>query len=173
MTALLEAFDRQAEKQAAEVIGEPPKSVFQELRNFLLREAENHDHQTKQHEIGGLLKLGQDQRLTKVFLGPSFDKNEPESLSRKPFLLGSGGSLSFGLVLRESEGVTHLESARFQFKSKADQILRYDVTPQARDLLREPRAHYHWSADLRLPAPILHPRHILEVIFRIVDPYLS
>ena len=167
---VLEAFDLVAARHADEVIGHPPKVVFLELRRYLLSEAEQNGHQTKQHEIAGLLKIDSGKTGATIVLGPTFDKGTSEDGS---FVFGSGGRLSFGLVLKERDGKSILESARFHYKSKTEQIMRYDVTPQARDLLHDPRAHYHWADDLRLPAPILHPRHILEVLFRVVDPQMK
>ena len=116
MKALLEAFDLASANQAAEIIQHPPNGVFKELRTYLLREAEQNSHQTKQHEIAKLLRQGNGHEGV-IFLGPSFDKGESSSGS---FLFGSGGSLSFGLVLKESGGKSILESARFHFKSKSE-----------------------------------------------------
>jgi len=170
VNAWLEAFDFALAKHMDEVIPDRPKEVFKQLRAYLLHEAEQNNHQTQQHEVFGLLKERQNHNGFTIFLGPSFDK---EQSTAKPFVLGSGGSLSFGLVLKDSNGRSILEAARFHFRSKTEQVLRYDVIPEPRNLLRDPRAHYHWANDLRLPAPVLHPRHILEVLFRVVDPQLK
>ena len=170
MNAWLEAFDAKIAEQMEEAIPHPPKEVFKRLRVYLLKEAEQQNHQTQQHEVSGLLKQQQDHNRFIIFLGPAFDK-EPSAL--KPFVLGSGGSLSFGLVLKDSNGGSILEAAFFHFRSKKAQVIRYDITPKPRDLLDDPRAHYHWADDLRLPAPVLHPLHILEVLFRVVDPQLK
>ena len=168
---LLQAFDQQLEASVAGLAIPSAKVFMTEIRALLMKIAKPENHPTKPWDIQGLVRITHDKRegTTAVELGPTSDKGEEKS----HFRFASGGRLCFGFTLKESGARSSILSARIHYCSRSGREFRYDVIPEAKHPLTETRAHYHWSKDLRLPAPAMHPRHVLEVICSVVDGQLD
>jgi hypothetical protein len=163
------ALDTRTKEQVLGHVLGPSRTVFSEIRAYLIRRAEE---LAEDNNPWTLLRFAPPAKgISLIALGPTIDKG-PTS---EHFRFDSGARLSFGLTLKEQDHGSRLVSFRYHYHlpdGHSPGYLRFDLNESLHaDPLTEPCCHLHPGLeDVRIPSTLLNPLEILDRIFFGIDP---
>jgi hypothetical protein len=167
------AMDQATQSEILSMQLGPPRTVFSELRAYLIRRAD--EIGVEENNPWTLLRyVPPDKGLCYIALGPSVDKGPTPS----HFRFESGSRLSFGLTLAEEGRGSRLVSFRYHYQLPDGMVpayLRFDLNKNLHDdPIKEPCCHLHPGLDeVRIPITLYEPFEILDRIFFSLEKYIK